>query len=38
MAKILNAKEHDIGGLNVKRVLPHQEKRMVGPFIFFDHK
>ena len=36
MAKILKAKEHDIGGLNVKRVLPHQEKRMVGPFIFFD--
>ena len=36
MAKILKSKEHDIGGLNVKRVLPHQEKRMVGPFIFFD--
>lgn len=36
MAKILKATEHDIGGLNVKRVLPHQEKRMVGPFIFFD--
>lgn len=36
MAKILKAKEHDIGGLKVKRVLPHQEKVMVGPFIFFD--
>ncbi len=36
MAKVLKAKEHDIGGLNVKRVLPHQEKRMVGPFVFFD--
>jgi hypothetical protein len=36
MAKILKATEHDIGGLNVKRILPHQEKRMVGPFIFFD--
>ncbi len=36
MAKILKAKEHDIGGLFVKRVLPHKEKRMVGPFIFFD--
>jgi redox-sensitive bicupin YhaK (pirin superfamily) len=37
MAHILNAKEHDLGGLQVKRVLPHPEKRMVGPFIFFDH-
>lgn len=36
MAKRLKAIEHDIGGLNVKRVLPHKEKRMVGPFIFFD--
>jgi redox-sensitive bicupin YhaK (pirin superfamily) len=36
MAKVLKSKQHDIGGLNVKRVLPHQEKRMVGPFIFFD--
>lgn len=37
MAKVLTATEHDIGGLNVKRVLPHMQKRMVGPFIFFDH-
>ncbi|MFT6247623.1 MAG: redox-sensitive bicupin YhaK (pirin superfamily) [Cognaticolwellia sp.] len=36
MAKVLTAIEHDLGGLQVKRVLPHQEKRMVGPFIFFD--
>ncbi|TKB43543.1 pirin family protein [Thalassotalea mangrovi] len=36
MAKILSSVEHDIGGLFVKRVLPNQEKRMVGPFIFFD--
>ena len=36
MAKKLNAIEHDLGGLVVKRVLPHQEKRMVGPFIFLD--
>ncbi|MDT0582830.1 MULTISPECIES: pirin family protein [Alteromonadaceae] len=37
MAKELIAKEHDLGGLTVKRVLPHFEKKMVGPFIFFDH-
>ena len=36
MAKFLSAIEHDLGGLFVKRVLPHQEKSMVGPFIFFD--
>jgi redox-sensitive bicupin YhaK (pirin superfamily) len=36
MATVLKAIEHDLGGLHVKRVLPHQEKRMVGPFIFFD--
>ncbi|WNC73965.1 pirin family protein [Thalassotalea psychrophila] len=36
MAKVLKATEHDIGGLDVKRILPHQQKRMVGPFIFFD--
>jgi redox-sensitive bicupin YhaK (pirin superfamily) len=37
VAKELIAKEHDLGGLTVKRVLPHFEKKMVGPFIFFDH-
>jgi redox-sensitive bicupin YhaK (pirin superfamily) len=37
VAKELIAKEHDLGGLTVKRVLPHVEKKMVGPFIFFDH-
>ncbi|NMM40592.1 pirin family protein [Pseudoalteromonas arctica] len=36
MAKILNPTTHDIGGLYVKRVLPHFDKKMVGPFIFFD--
>ncbi len=37
MAQHLSAKEHDLGGLVVKRVLPHMQKKMVGPFIFFDH-
>lgn len=36
MAENLVAKEHDIGGLFVKRILPNQQKKMVGPFIFFD--
>jgi redox-sensitive bicupin YhaK (pirin superfamily) len=27
----------DLGGLAVRRALPHVKRRMVGPFIFFDH-
>jgi redox-sensitive bicupin YhaK (pirin superfamily) len=27
----------DIGGFTVRRALPHAQRRMVGPFIFFDH-
>ncbi|MBU6448856.1 MAG: pirin family protein [Rhodospirillales bacterium] len=28
---------HDIGGLRVRRALPHAKRRMVGPFVFLDH-
>jgi redox-sensitive bicupin YhaK (pirin superfamily) len=27
----------DLGGFEVRRALPHAKRRMVGPFIFFDH-
>ena len=27
----------DLGGFSVRRALPHTRRRMVGPFIFFDH-
>ena len=27
----------DLGGFAVRRALPHVRRRMVGPFIFFDH-
>ena len=27
---------HDLGGFKVHRTLPHQERTMIGPFIFFD--
>jgi redox-sensitive bicupin YhaK (pirin superfamily) len=27
----------DLGGFSVRRALPHSKRRMVGPFIFFDH-
>jgi redox-sensitive bicupin YhaK (pirin superfamily) len=31
------AREADIGGLKVRRLLPFRQRRMVGPFIFLDH-
>ncbi|MEK9673072.1 MAG: pirin family protein [Rhodospirillaceae bacterium] len=34
---IIRPREHDIGGLIVRRVLPFRERRSVGPFVFFDH-
>jgi redox-sensitive bicupin YhaK (pirin superfamily) len=30
-------KEHDLGGFTVRRALPAGKRRMVGPWIFFDH-
>jgi redox-sensitive bicupin YhaK (pirin superfamily) len=36
MAKILPGDSKDLGGFSVSRVLPHHDKKMVGPFIFFD--
>lgn len=30
-------KKKDLGEFTVRRVLPASEKRMVGPFVFFDH-
>ncbi len=34
---VIEPKEKDLGGFSVRRVLPARERRMVGPFIFFDH-
>ena len=31
------AREKDLGGFHVRRVLPFAKHRMVGPWIFFDH-
>lgn len=33
----IRARERELGGFTVRRVLPSGERRMVGPFIFFDH-
>src|SRR5215471_20011283 len=34
---ILDARLRDIGGFAVQRLLPSSARRLVGPFIFFDH-
>ena len=36
VAAVILPRVHDIGGLQVRRALPAQERQMVGPFIFFD--
>lgn len=33
----IESRRRDLGGFSVRRVLPAPERRMVGPFIFFDH-
>lgn len=37
LAHVIDGKAKDIGDFQVRRVLPYAKKRMVGPFIFFDH-
>ncbi|HEX7011798.1 MAG TPA: pirin family protein [Steroidobacteraceae bacterium] len=34
---VIEARRRDLGGFEVGRVLPWRNRRMVGPFIFFDH-
>lgn len=34
---IIKGRQKDLGGFAVRRVLPFATRRMVGPFIFFDH-
>lgn len=33
---VITPRAHDLGGFTVRRVLPASERRLVGPFIFFD--
>jgi redox-sensitive bicupin YhaK (pirin superfamily) len=37
VATIIDARSRDLGGFTVGRVLPSAARRLVGPFIFFDH-
>jgi redox-sensitive bicupin YhaK (pirin superfamily) len=34
---VIEQRRRDIGGFEVGRVLPYAKRRMIGPFIFFDH-
>ncbi len=34
---VIQQRRHDLGGFEVGRVLPAAQRRMVGPFVFFDH-
>jgi redox-sensitive bicupin YhaK (pirin superfamily) len=34
---VIEARPRDLGGFSVRRVLPTMRRRLVGPFIFFDH-
>jgi len=34
---LIEPRSHDIGGLVVRRALPHAQARSIGPFVFFDH-
>lgn len=34
---VIEPKPRDLGGFTVRRVLPQVARRMVGPFVFFDH-
>ncbi|HMO44171.1 MAG TPA: pirin family protein, partial [Phenylobacterium sp.] len=34
---VIQQRRKDLGGFEVGRVLPYAPRRMVGPFIFFDH-
>ena len=34
---VITGRSRDIGGFNVSRLLPVAQRRLVGPFIFFDH-
>src|SRR5919107_2836402 len=34
---VISQRRRDLGGFEVGRVLPYAKRRMVGPFVFFDH-
>ena len=37
IARVVESRSRDLGGFEVRRILPYGGARMVGPFIFLDH-
>src|ERR1700683_33140 len=37
LSLVIDKRQRDLGGFEVGRVLPFAKRRMVGPFILFDH-
>jgi redox-sensitive bicupin YhaK (pirin superfamily) len=37
LERVIEQRRRDLGGMTVGRVLPSAQRRMVGPFVFFDH-
>jgi redox-sensitive bicupin YhaK (pirin superfamily) len=37
LATVIQARARDLGGFTVGRVLPSSARKLIGPFIFFDH-
>jgi hypothetical protein len=37
LSLVIPAREKDLGGFHVRRLIPVAKRRMVGPWIFFDH-
>jgi redox-sensitive bicupin YhaK (pirin superfamily) len=35
--QVITSRQRDLGGFVVRRVLPSDQRQMIGPFIFFDH-
>lgn len=34
---VIEARQRDVGGFFVRRVLPSMQRKLIGPFIFYDH-
>ncbi len=37
IANVVESRRRDLGGFEVRRIVPFDGGRMVGPFIFLDH-
>ena len=37
VSMIIEPRSRDLGGFEVRRILPYAKRRLVGPFVFYDH-